>query len=120
MWWSNVPPAPGSKREVRELRKLVASQEAEIQALQRKLREITASHEKEALDAERRLVEAHSTIQVQQLELKQCMAVIERDRARVEAEAAIHATQLATAHILKMQGGQRGSVLKSVADSTGG
>ena len=119
MWWFRPNPKIPSLRRENELRKLVAKQKSQITRLQDQLDAERRHHRKEQLDWETRLEEANSTILVQQIELKQQAAVIERDRARVQAETATHAAQIALASHLKT-GGQRGPLIKSVSDSSGG
>ena len=107
------------RREVKKLRKLAADKEKEANLLRSNLASLQTKYDEDIRLWSRDLEQAHSTIQIQQDELTQQQAVIKRDRKRVEAELAGHATAIALASIMK-QGGHRAAVLNPEQNQRGG
>lgn len=122
MWWFD--PKPGSpaelRRENKRLRQLVAKQEEEILQLRSSSDAERAVFERELLAKERDLEEAHSVNHIQQVELRQQAAVIERDRQRVQAEMSGYIARAAVeTHQRQMRGGN-GQALSTDKNSPGG
>lgn len=122
MWWfEQKPDSPaGMRREIKRLRQLATEQAAEIQRLKQDAAIQNLAYERDSLAKERDLQEAHSTIHIQQVELRQQAGVIERDRQRVQAELSEHIARAAVASHLKHLRGGNGQVLHADKDSSGG
>lgn len=113
-WFERKPDdLVGLRRENKRLRQLATKQEAEIKRLQESLATEQLAHGRDSLGKERELQEAHSTIHIQQVELRQQAAVIERDRQRVQAEMAGHVASQAVANQLKQMRQGNGQVLNA-------
>lgn len=120
-WFSKKPQDPAViRRENKRLHQLVAEQKEEIERLRQQMEAERLVHDHEMLERERELQEIHSTVHIQQIELRQQALVIERDRSRVQAELAGHAVAQALANQAKQMRQGNGQVLKSDKDSSGG
>jgi hypothetical protein len=120
-WFGNSASPPDANRENKRLHKLVAVQKDEIANLQRQLAVKDREHAKALLEWEREREEFQSSITIKDLELRLQAGVIERERARVQAETAAQMAAIAHANQLQQlrQGGQRGSVLQSNPNPSG-
>lgn len=120
-WFERQPGNPaGDRRELKRLRQLASKQEKEIQRLQTFVDALQRQHEKDLLGKERDLEVAHTTIQIQQVELKQQAAVMERDRQRVQAEISNHLAAQVLANKLKEARQGNGQVLNTDKNPPGG